>query len=1174
MADKTVAEITQPVAYDVDPGIEEQIQQDDAQLEKDKSISLTSSGAQVNTWFSNAADNSVASELGEWFGTPNFRSEKDYYMDDEVAMHTLQVNKLPMTNFGEIRNTKSTEELNFRILRAQRDAKFRERVDSQLTYDGAFSMQNTSALAGQLLDDVAIGVLSGGIGAGASMLTGSTRSLSMAMLADVSLESGLAAGRYATNDDYSMNDVYTDLTLGLMPSAIMAYRSSKIFTKMRDSSVDMNKQATKSADEAMATPKNKETPSTKPKEKPAPQSVATNRLNTDSAKRVVSHLKKTGLKGTRNITDITEEISKTVRKYNKAKKPETRKRLSDTIAKLEQTPEARLVLQSAEIINDPTFIKQLGDDIKDLHAQVDTKTSKAIVKSIKSQISKEDFDTLSKIIKGQPVTKEAMSKATKGKIATALVAAMVVPQAAEASGDEDISEAIYTAAIAIALGAAGVQFIKASGGTKQALQRLTSNWDKKSLDAKYAVSEEARAIRKASVKISNAIDTELTNTKVLFTGNPEAMNLIDEMVGKGSTLDMGIRQMYESALGDINRSMRNHFEAWKKNNNHKSGTLDSFNKLASDYIDNADNIPNPDKHISAMVNDYHKIMEKLYAEATASGAKGFEKFKYNKNTMPRLWKTTQIKELFQGITKGSNDYDAVVGNLQNAFKRSISDYRLRMAEEGKVVFKGKSDEVVAKQYTDKFVALWTSNKFSRFSKDNANRDVKKIQKFLIDNKIVNKEDTDLLDDLAASVVPQSQVSARAKRRVVLNPNYIEQLSIKHNGKPMTIDKSTFIERDLMQIADMTSKELSITSTYANKGYLTRSMLETKINDVAKTDKEYNTLMEYKALLEGMPTLTNSPLVESFISLSRVATSVAKLPLVAFSTVPEFMNVLSRGGMVKGAQGISKAMLKRYPPNGEVMQLRQITGLASFNDRLYRKGYIGYDEMNDKLNPNKGIMQFAKGLEDWAYTVNRLGWLTDVTQLAGIEANLRQLRTFASTGKGLPISRLDEYGVTSKWMDEFKDDLMKPELDMNNWSVSKQNRFGEVIRSLNQTISPETMLHTKGVWTSTTSFGRMVSPLLHYSATVMNEQGLPLLRHTDRHSALNNINAVVGAYIGLNLKYALEGKEIEQEDILLYAITGSPLMGGFGVARGILNPATLDVSKDMFNIVAPEAIEAR
>ncbi len=1191
MADKTVQELTQPQAFGESPNLFQVAEQNALQVKRDKNISLTSAGQQVNTWFANAADNSMASTFGEWLATPNYKADSNFAMDDDIALHALSENKLGMNEFGNIRGSKSLEEMNFQILRAQRDAEFRKTVENQLTYDGMLSQANTSAFAGQVLDEVAIGVMSGFIGNGAALMTGGTRATTMAIATDISLESGLSLARYNTNDDYTMNDMFVDMSFGLAPSAIIALTHSRIYQKGRKSASEMNNQTQKNADEALDTtdetpttpPKDGETPTTPPKDgepttpvvkdQPEPALATVKDMNSPTTRGVIKRLRASKIKNL-PVMKVVDELARTVRKYKNAKTEKTRLRLADDIAKLEQTPEVKLVLQSSKMIDDPTFMKQMEADIKDFYAMVDNKSAKAMIDSVKKQVSKEDFELFEKIIKNEDIDPATLSKATGSKIAGTLLAAMVIPQIVEASGGEgtDVADALIFTAVAVAFGAAGISFIKSSGGIKEAATRVASTWDGKKGEVIYETSEEASALRKVAVKLSNSLDTELTNTKNLFTSNVDAMELVDEMVGKGHTIDMEIRTLYEGAMGNINRLMRDNFEAWKKVN--EGGTLDDFNKLATEYIDNPKAFPKPDPHIQKMVDGYHDIMEEMYDGAKASGAKGFEKFKYDRTRTPRLWKSEQMKKLFEGMVEGSDDYNAVVKNLEDAFTQSVRDYRATKADADEVVFKGKSDAVVAKAYTEKFVKLWTDKRFANFTRKGANRDASKIKEYLVKNKIVDADDTDMLDDLVESLVPQSQVSARAKRRVVFNPNYLQKMSIKFDGKPMTIDKTTFIERDLMQIADMTSKELSITTGYSNKGFVTRSMMEDKILEVAKTDAEYDTLMDYKRLLEGQPTLTNSPFVESFIALSRVAVSIVKLPLVAFSTLPEFMNVLARSDMITGASALGKSMIKSYPPKGEVMQIRDITGLASFNDRLYRKGYIGYDELNDKLNPNATLMKFAKTAEDWAYTINRLGWLTDVTQMAGIEANLKQLRKFTSTGKGLPPSRLDDYGINQKWLDEFTPELAKPELDMASWTPAKKNRFGIVMKSLNQTISPETMLHTKGLWTSTTSFGRALSPLLNYSGTVFNEQGLPLLRHTDRHSVVNNVNAVVGAFIGLNLKYALDGKEVDQTDVLTYAITGAPLAGGFGIARGLLNPATLGVTGDIYNIVAPEAIQAR
>jgi len=1168
MADFEVSDLALPQEALPNPNSYQKAETENKQMLRDKSIAETSPYIQHDTWFKNVAANSVAAEAGKWLGEKvytDFKDNPEFGMDDEGAMFVMNQHQLPMEYYADIRSAKSDEELSFRVNMAKQDLEFKTKVENQLTYDGAFSQASTSAFVGQALDDVTIGAMSGGIGSLATRLLGTSRGTAMAIMADVSLETGLAAGRYMTKDNHDVNDVFMGLTLGLIPSSIIAYKTSGVFGKLRNKADDMNSLGAKVADDVHGKPVEK------PKDNIDLNSPLHSQTHIKSIKIAIEKITKMDKSGT--ISKVLTDMRIKQQKLANATTDVEKRAYQAELDAIEKSPEIQAVKETALMLDDTNFVKEMAVNIKDTVKQLDPEASKAIIDTAKKELGDEVFDAFTETIKTGDVPKN-MSKGAKTVFSKKKLAALAIltPAIAEAS-DDDIKDEIYTGAIMLALGAAGYNFIRSSGGLRASAERLHKTFSHKSKQAAFEASPEASKIRQAAVKLSNVMDTELTNTKSLFLDNKEASDLIDKLIGKGETIDMDIRQQYESAMAEVNRTMRDTYTAWSKSN--PDGTLDEFNKLASEYIDNMDNVPFVDPNIARMVDTYHAVMERMYNSARASGAKGFEKFKYTKDMLPRLWKTDQMRHLLQSLGEGSDDYNRVVDNLRNAFVQSVRDFRAKMAEDGKEAFKGKTDEQVANLYTDKFIALWTNNKFSNFTKQGANTNVKDIKKFLIDNKIIKADEVDLMDELIESLVPASEMSARAKRRVVFNPKYLEDMTVTLDNEVLHINKTSFVERDLMQIVDTTSKELAITSAYAKKGFKTRSMLDDEIVKVAGNEQEFNILSDYKRLLEGRPTLSNSPFVESFITLSRAAVSVAKLSLVGFSTLPEFMNVLARGGLVTGLSALTKSMLKAYKPDGEVMQIRNVTGLASFNDRLYRKGYIGYDELNDKLNPNKALTKFAKTAEDWAYTINRLGWITDVVQLAGIEANMKQLRKFAKTGNGLPTSRLEEYGITKRWMNEFGE-LLKSgdEINMNGWTNAKKNRFGIVLKSLNQSISPETMLHTKGLWTSTNTFGRATSSLLNYSATVFNEQGLPLLRHTDRHSVMNNINAFSGAFIGLNLKYALEGKEVDQEDILTYALTGTPLFGALGMGKGVLNPATLSTTADVFNMLAPDAIDVK
>ncbi len=1171
MSDISISDLGQPTSYGTAPSVSQLAKQDQVTLQRDKNIQDATVLDTLDTFNANAAKNSIVEDLSiaTYKGLQNFQDDDTFHMDDEVALRTMADTGVEPQHFALVRGSKSADEMFFNIALAKRDQEFQSKVDNTLTN----TQKTTSAFIGTAYDEVAIGVLGGFAGKAASLGFGSARiSTFVAAAADASLEAGLVAAKHSLRDDYGVNDAAFDLTLGMAPSGFVAYRSSKIQQKLREDGSHMNGQGTKLADE-VANP----TPAKK-KEADAKKADAKDAVENPKMSKVEA--KKFDAETVAAYKTLLNKIHKIEGSLKQASKSKTIKKLQEQLVKLEQSPLIRQVRMTRAMLNDADLVKTMGADIKSLSDGF-TKTQKSTLKKqIDKEFTPEEVKAIEQLAAGKKGADDFpnMDKTSKKKLLAVAVALAVVTTSVQASEGESglDSKDLLLFAAAIAVGASGYKIIKANGGASATFDKIKGRYDKGVDDAMYQTSEDAGAIRRTAVKLSNIVDTEMTNTKNAFKNNIPAMNLIDKMVGKGSTMDMLQRQSFESAMAGINASLKKNFELYRKAN--PKADIGDFNVVASDYIDDIESIPNPNKHIQAYVDDYHKIMENLYDEAREAGVKGFENFIYDPKTAPRLWKSSDMRNIYKHI--GDEDAAKLTENLRQAFHKSIDDARRMDAQklpEGKKAPKYKrTAEEQATFFADKFVEMWTGSNFARL-RQSGDLTADKVKKFLIDEGVM-KEGDDMLDDLAESLIPQSQISNRAKRRTIFDPKYIEDMTVSLDGKPFQINKGTFIERDLMQVAELTSKELSVDTALAKHNFKSRSALADEIAVVADgDDTQFKLLSEYARLIEGRPTLTNSPFVESFITTGRAMTSVMKLGMVGFSTVPEFMNVLTRSGLFTGMGSLTRAMTKAYKPTGEVMQLREVTGLASFNDRLYRKGHIGAGDVNDQLNPNKSFSKFVKTAEDYAFTVNRLGWLTDVAQLAGIEANMKFLREFATTGKaaGMSKARLAEFGVDDAWMKEFSGELTaSKEMDMSGWTTAKKQRFGSVIRSLNQTVSPESMLHTKGIWMSSTSFGRAVSPLLSYSTTVFNEQGLPLLRHTDRHTIYNNISGVVGTYIGLNMKYAMTGEDVEQEDLMLYAFMGSPIMGGFGTAKGLLNPASVTVKADMFNMLAPEAVEVK
>jgi hypothetical protein len=256
----------------------------------------------------------------------------------------------------------------------------------------------------------------------------------------------------------------------------------------------------------------------------------------------------------------------------------------------------------------------------------------------------------------------------------------------------------------------------------------------------------------------------------------------------------------------------------------------------------------------------------------------------------------------------------------------------------------------------------------------------------------------------------------------------------------------------------------------------------------------------------------------------------------------------------------------------------MSGLGTSLNRLDFTGFRGFTDQAGDLDDVTALSAIRNGtmkMRDFSIYLNQLGRMGDILQQAGMEMNLEKIANFIHKedigATGIEKGRMKEWGITPEFVERFKNKIELNEdgtikkMNSKNWSIKSRDELANVLRVMNQQISPETTIGETPLFSRTTDLGRAMTGLITYPIMQFNEYGLNDLKHLDRRAAIHSMGAFMGSYLGLKARYAAQGKEVEEEQVIMYAILNIPITGAYTSIKGMLDPAMFGIAKDAHNL---------
>ncbi|RKY55399.1 MAG: hypothetical protein DRP93_03400, partial [Candidatus Neomarinimicrobiota bacterium] len=823
-----------------------------------------------------AGQNHLASQIGAFVIEANyFDDDPAYETDDDTAVMALETNKLPMKYFPAIRNAKSAAESNYQILKAKREMSIDEKINNSLSDN----QRLTAGLVGAVGDvDMLVGV-------GVGSLYGAGTKFAKVMAYEGIAEGGLIAARALLTPNYSMEDAFIDGTIGLFAAGGSAKLSSAFHGRKvnpkgtNDEYPDGIKKTNDATDTNTDVPAEKGYTSPKLNKKEKRTQEMNSRINSMTGRTNPEVVKP-------KVDDVEVEVPKA----------------DDVEIKPKDTPEEPVVKADTEVESTIKFADEIEPILKELNVSVSkllkgmspedievfTKQIKEagletdeLTALVKNEMSKKDIDAFAK--------KKNMTPKQKKMLIGAV--ALLSTTGAFAEGELSQAETITGLFLAVGIGLIGGSAIlskakrmsKESGNLQATLSSIKGRFEKALDNANLETSPEAGMTKKLGNLIMESVSTRMTSAVAPFNkAGGDVMEIMNNLVfsaKNGSGAEVTKAMWGHALMFKYSSFEKKYFKEWMLENkntmtNNIFNDMKAIHKFRRELTNAMDNVDVNGKRISsgsdsldAMVKENDKLMESVYARATEYGVTGFEKIKYKKGMVNRLWNAGELNKIMQKLDN-PDDVKMFSDALANAIARTSGDIE------------------AATEIAESMVKRWQKGM------DNTTAYMKDGQEDLWGSLgSLMKDDVEYNDFLKAMGVTPNKIN-RAKYRIDFDIKDIEPFEVMIDGKPVMIDDAIFTNRDFKSILDSVSNQINGASALAKNGYPDRKSLNVAIRNSTNDPKMRNEMMQVADLVEGIPIPSNNPFLHDISMIVKDLTMVAKLPLVVFSMPPEFISTIA------------------------------------------------------------------------------------------------------------------------------------------------------------------------------------------------------------------------------------------------------------------------------------------
>jgi hypothetical protein len=1150
----------------------------------EKYTAIIDDAAQHN-WAIGVADNALRDSIVE----DSNEGGKPIEMDDELADSILVTNGLGTEDFKAIRGSKTQAELDLRLAWAKSDAETSDRVNKTIGEAGRITAMGLGIVSSpEMLVGVGVGAMY-------------KASASIARIA--AMEGGgaafVAASRLTLDEKYTLEDAFIDTTLGAFVGAGVT-KGLRMFGKQNPTAQDVITANDIATDKANNIGK-------KPKTGLHTDNVffkqeADSKLYADNLKTKAGHdaefTDKLG-KADTYVKNSTAKLSKAIEKLSKLEANPTatkaelnaaraalvkaEKSLNKANAKIDELNSLKKAndekfnidnrLKSKKELDAEVSIAKIADDLEETTTELkdyidsddftmgDRLDLQNELDNIKKSIP-DEADEVAGVMNGTikaEDTKIYKGMSKKGKLALAGLALVSTSSLSASNGEED---GLGLGAIMI-IGAIGFVAFKGArhmdynkiknANVRSMMKKLYGKLEKGVRTQEFETNNNMSRVNKATAAIADTAYTGLLSTVAPFIKEGGAAADFAKKILFSKDYGMGAMERkidwFNSAISKYNVEEDALIKKWKAepDSGAKTGFFsgdngDVFRQKVANHIDGLEESMSP--AVKEMADNVRAHFKDMLDKNKEYETFGFEKINFDDNYIPRLWKHEKLSAMIKKLSK--DDVLKVRQGLINVLSKKSGDISKATKE--------------ADIYMDSWSAGYAS------ASDANKADVVNM----LDKKGMFADDLER-DEILDAITGNTDKNARAKYRIDFDikdfKEEMESISVDLDGSDTSLTVDMFMDRNIKSIIDKTGNQLYSSASLSYKGYT--SVVKMNAAVAAITDRALRKKAEdIASIAQGKPLTPDDVFLHNASNMLKDITLGGKLTHVLLSTPVEILQTSFNSGFSNGIRGLYSSIAQKFGKDSELLnQLANINALGTNIKRL-DMSFHGYSDDLLDLTDSEISSRFRTGsmkFRDAIIYMSGLGGMTDILQVANRVTNATQFAKMLHGSKNTLTNstRLISFGIDDEALKMFSKDMFEftssgelKKMNMEMWSQKQKDKFSDILFNMNQQYSPDTTAGETPLFSRTSSLGRMISTLGGYSMHQFNTHGLSGLKHMDKPAMAQLAAGIGGSYLGLQARFAVQGKEVEDEVIWQYAIMSAPQLLGLGAVKSMVSPAVV------------------
>ncbi len=798
------------------------------------------------------------------------------------------------------------------------------------------------------------------------------------------------------------------------------------------------------------------------------------------------------------------------------------------------------------------------------------------------------------------------NKFGKAVPATLAVALAGTGTSAIAGEDSDISFSTV-GAVVMTLGIVGVGGVSAYKAWAKSDNRLASTISRTKLNIAKSQQSVDVATKNPIVKnvrqTGQLLRTRLTETYQRFADfGGVAKEMADKLLvnfadGTVQSAEIMKRRFARIAEANVARVEGTEFISWLEaqgmkhrpvvdflENNHQ---LNLFREEITDAIDGGTGAKNISPQAQKVANEFKTQMRSIYDEMVAANVKGYREtvlpdgtvvpaIKYTEDYIPRYWKTSGMRHLMVNKANREGLLNSIVPMVHSA---AMKRFHKKMEEWTKV---GDTDipkpvEPTLKESTktaNNLLRRADGEEVAKRGRINDNSSARLEQQFEADG-------IEMTADMRKALELESDKTSSAMYKVDLDYTAFKPFKAVVDNKEVNIGLGDIIDRDSHSIMARSANERAGDIALGKANYPTVNAARnaaSKIDDL-ELRKDMNMVIDSLAG-EDMVGMTTKQ-KQRYEVMTGVA-FIAKLPLVTVSMLTEYAKILTTKSGFHSLMGqISEGIFGTYPKQSMFIdELVNATGqaTASLRHEVNLKGLDDFSNMDEAMDSAfegtaGAISNTVRQGKEAASRYYGLLRFSDFLQKHALATNAQVLGEMIHNGRKMSPYRMQQYGITQDMLDDFqKSGLMTIEdgwvkkLDYDKFTPAQKDAFNNTMFRMNQNLTQETTLGGTALYMHNDPLFKSLSYLLTFPAEAFANHGIRDATTMDNESFRSMFAMYMGGYMSLKLRYAVDGKDVSDEEVAYRALIGLPIFGALGTATGITDPVVLSFFNTMSEFV--------